>query len=102
MLPLDRFDDSQKNNRSKKMFCRDCCIELSRMSKAAMKRHPRCLSHGKTYGSRHYWLKKLGFETYQEYLDSPLWRRIRQLVFKTKGTSLTKTGHRRARQRIWV
>lgn len=43
--------------------------------------------HGRTYASRAWFLKKLGFSSYQDYLNSDLWRQVRERVFLTKGRS---------------
>ena len=38
------------------------------------------LKAGEDYASRNFTLKKLGFNTYKDYLKSPLWKRIRAKV----------------------
>lgn len=40
---------------------------------------------GRTYISRFYALAILGYSSYGQYLKSPLWKRVRALVFRVKG-----------------
>lgn len=41
--------------------------------------------HGRSYRHRAFFLKKLGFASYQAYLASDLWREVREKVFALKG-----------------
>lgn len=45
------------------------------------------LYNGRSYRSRAWFLKKLGFASYAAYLKTPLWAEIRERVFKLKGRS---------------
>ena len=51
----------------------------------AKRREKKRLLSGNNYQSRMYALVTLGFKSYQEYLDSDLWKSIRSKVFKVKG-----------------
>ena len=41
--------------------------------------------HGRSYRHRAYFLRKLGFGSYQAYLKSRLWAEVRERVFAIKG-----------------
>lgn len=88
-LPFDSFDDSPRKDRIKKAICRDCCNELSKEAKASATRQrklgPKKVVDGKSYKSRNMWLKLLGFDSYREYLASPLWKETRKRVYEAKG-----------------
>lgn len=43
------------------------------------------ITSGKSYQSRAWFMKKLGFSSYREYLESALWAEIRKRVFEVKG-----------------
>lgn len=43
------------------------------------------INSGKSYQSRAWFLKKLGFKSYRDYLASPIWQRVREKVFRVKG-----------------
>lgn len=45
------------------------------------------ITSGRSYQSRAWFLKKLGFGSYSDYLASELWRGIRERVFEIKGHS---------------
>lgn len=97
--PVEDFEPSKRISRGRKAVCRDCCNDLSREAKkrAAEFRAtgpPPTLSHGYNYVSRGFWLSRLGFSTYQEYLKSDIWRDIRARAFKTHGYSCFLCGER--------
>lgn len=43
------------------------------------------INSGKSYQSRAWFLKKLGFRSYGDYLASDLWKQVRERVFEIKG-----------------
>lgn len=81
--PLDVFD--VKNNGKRKVYCRECCIQFSKDAKRGIAEAKKLDSEGKTYQSRNKNLTRMGFESYKEYLNSPLWREIRKRVYLIKG-----------------
>lgn len=82
-LPETEFDLVKNGSRLKK-FCRSCCKKLSDDSRRGNALQAASLD-GNSYASRAVVLKKLGFDNYKSYLQSPLWSSIRERVFASKG-----------------
>jgi hypothetical protein len=81
-LPTSAFDVAKQGGRLK-VFCRGCCRQLSKQSKLAASRKNGTL--GQNYSGRDDWLRLMGFQSYREYLASPLWSEVRKRVFYFKG-----------------
>lgn len=70
---------------SEKTWCEECRIEARQAAQQWKHDHPKKKHDGRTYASRDFVLRELGFASYQEYLRSALWQRIRNKVFRVKG-----------------
>lgn len=84
-----------KQRRKKRRACNDCRVELESLCKREMepnhnpkmkkKKSHRKEMTGDTYEERNSTLYHLGFSSYAEYLESDLWKKIRDRVYKMKG-----------------
>lgn len=70
---------------SSKLWCRDCRKLASVAAHNFKSTHPKCLYSGFSYQSREIHLKEIGFGSYQAYLKSDLWKKVRSAVYKAKG-----------------
>lgn len=66
-------------------WCKDCREREAVIQKAAAKSQREKNAKGYDYGSRNAILLSLGFESYQAYLRSDLWKVVRAKVYAAKG-----------------
>jgi hypothetical protein len=71
---------------SGKLWCKPCRREAKLAYEKWRQDHPKRLHSGRTYESRDFALRELGFNSYKEYLRSDLWRSILRRVYALKGS----------------
>jgi len=94
LKPLTEFDPTRRKPDQLKSLCRPCCRAVSREVAAANRKQREQNATGTTYASRNANLKRLGFDSYKDYLASETWRAIRRKVYAAKGGSCHLCGER--------